>query len=110
MSTKHRVSDHVEMYLNRVNFRKITNRLMSQYALERKRKDCSVCFNSFPNKPWFLCVCSTGLLKTLWEKVKLLDTSNFSFSHSVFYLFGELSAISIKYEIVDSKFFEFGRV
>ena len=25
-------------------------------------------FNSFPNKPWFLCVCSTSLLKTLWEK------------------------------------------
>ena len=27
-------------------------------------------------------------LKTLWEKEKLLVTSNFSFSHSVFYLFG----------------------
>ena len=27
-------------------------------------------------------------------------TSNFSFSHSVFYLFGELSAIFIKYRIV----------
>ena len=28
------------------------------------------------------------LLKTLWEKEKLLVTSNFSFSHSVFSLFG----------------------
>ena len=27
-------------------------------------------------------------LKTLWEKEKLLVTSNFSFSHSVFYLLG----------------------
>ena len=35
----------------------------------------------FPN----LYVCSTSLLKTLWEKEKLLTTSNFSFSHSVFY-------------------------
>ena len=42
----------------------------------------------FPNKPWFLRVCSTSLLKTLWEKEKLLVMSNFSFSHSVFYHYG----------------------
>ena len=36
--------------------------------------------------PGFYCVCSTSLLKTLWEKEKLLVTSNFSFSHSVFCL------------------------
>ena len=35
--------------------------------------------NPFPNKPWFSCVCSTSHLKTLWEKEKLLVTSNFSF-------------------------------
>ena len=64
----------------------------------------------FPNKPWFLCVCRTSLLKTLWEKEKLLVTSNFSFSHCVFYLFGELSAIFIKSEIVVCKLFQFGRV
>ena len=40
----------------------------------------------FLNKPWFLRVCSTSLLKTLREKEKLM--SNFSFSHSVFYPFG----------------------
>ena len=28
--------------------------------------------NPFPNKPWFLRVYSTRLLKTLWEKEKLL--------------------------------------
>ena len=43
--------------------------------------------NPFPNKPWFLRVCSARLLKTLWEKEKLLVKSNFSFSHSVFYSF-----------------------
>ena len=37
-------------------------------------------------------------------------TSNFSFSHSVFYPFGELSAIFIKFEIVVCKLFQFGRV
>ena len=43
-------------------------------------------FNPFPDKPWFLRVCSRSLLKTLSENKKLLVTSNFSFSHSVFYL------------------------
>ena len=67
-------------------------------------------FNPFQNKPGFLRVCSTSVLKTLWEKEKLLVTSNFSFSHSVFYLFGELSAIIIKFEIVVCKLFVFGCV
>ena len=49
--------------------------------------------NPFPKKACFLRVCSTSLLKTLWEKEKLLVTSNFSFSHSVFYPFDELFAI-----------------
>ena len=47
-------------------------------------QDCL--FNPFPNKPWVLHVCST----------KLLVKSNFSFSHSVFYSLGELSAIFIR--------------
>ena len=67
-------------------------------------------FNPFPNKPWFLRVCSTSLLKTLWEKEKLLVTSNFSFSHSVFFPFRELPVIFIKFEIVVCKLFQFGRV
>ena len=53
-------------------------------------------FNPFPNKPVFLCVCSTNLLQTLWEKEKLLVMSNFSFSYSVFYPFEELSGILIE--------------
>ena len=67
-------------------------------------------FNPFPNDSWFLRVCSTSLLKTLWEKEKLLVTSNFSIFHSVFYPFGELSAIFIKSKIVVCKLFQFGRV
>ena len=67
-------------------------------------------FNPFPNKPWFLCVCSTILLKTLWEKEKLLVTSNFSFFHSNFYPFGELSATFIQFEIVVCNLCQFGRV
>ena len=66
--------------------------------------------NPFPNKPWFLRVCSTSPLKTPWEKEKLLITSNFSFSHNVFYPFEELSAIFVKFEIVVCKLFQFEKV
>ena len=59
--------------------------------------------NPFPNNPLFLPVCGTNLLKTLWEKEKLLVTSNFPFSHCVFYPFGEPSVIYIKFEIVVCK-------
>ena len=62
-------------------------------------------FNPSPNKPWFLRVSNTSLLKTLREKEKLLVTSNFSFFHSVFNPFGEFSAIFIKFDIVVCKFF-----
>ena len=55
--------------------------------------------NPVPNKPWFLRVCNTSFLKTLWKKEKLLIMSNFSFSHIVFYPFRELSAIFIKIQV-----------
>ena len=55
-------------------------------------------------------MCKRNLLKTLWKKEKLLVMSNFSFSYSVFYPFGELSTIFIKPEFVVCKFFQFGRV
>ena len=44
----------------------------------------------------------------MWEKEKLLRTSNFSFSHGVFFPFGEIPAIFIKLKIVVCKLFEFG--
>ena len=73
---------------------------------------CITCclVNPFRNKPWFLRVYCTSHMKTLWEKEKLLAMSNFSFSHSVFYLFEDLSAVFIKSEIVACKLFQFGRV
>ena len=67
-----------------------------------------ICLNPLPNKPLFFRVCSRNLLKTLWEKEKLLVMSNFSFYHNVFYPFGELSVIFIKNEVVSCKLFEFG--
>ena len=56
----------------------------------RVERDVLPRFNPFPNKPWFLCVCCTSVLKTLGEKEKLLITSNLSFSPSVFYMFREV--------------------
>ena len=88
--------DFYKLTLILPNFTLLTNRFFS--------------VNPFPNKPWILRVCSASLLKTLWEKEKLLVTSNFSFSHSVFYLFGELSAIFIKFEIVVCQLFQFGSI
>ena len=60
----------------------------------------------------FLTLSQTShvFLKTLWEKEKLLVTSNFSFSHSVLYPFGKLSIIVVKFEIVVCKSFQFGKV
>ena len=64
--------------------------------------------NPFPNKPWFLHDCSISLSKTLWEKDKVLVTSNFSFSHCVFYPFGKFCTVFIKFKIVVCNFFHFG--
>ena len=43
-------------------------------------------------------------------KGEIACQSNFSFSHSVFYSLGELSAIFVKFEIVIYKLFLFGKV
>ena len=48
-------------------------------------------FTLSQTSPVFFRVCTACLLKTLWEKEKLLVTSNFSFSHRVF---KQLRAIS----------------
>ena len=64
----------------------------------------------FPNKPWFLCICCTSLLKTLWEKEKLLVSSNFSFSSQCFLSVLRSFAFFIKLEFVVCKLFQFGRV
>ena len=85
-------------------------RRMSQCFIDFYPLSTILCFNPFPKKPWFLRVCSTSLLKTLWDKEKLLITSNFSFSHRVFYPSEEVSLIFIKLLIFVCKLFQFGQV
>ena len=72
--------------------------------------ECFKMWHYVVNQPLFLRVCNESLLKTLREKETLLVTSNFSFSHSVFYPFGELSLNFVKFEIVVCKLFQFRRV
>ena len=59
-------------------------------------------YNPFPNKPWFLPFCKC---KSFENAVGKGETSNFSFSLSVFYTFGKISAIFIKFKIVVCKLF-----
>ena len=59
----------------------------------------------FPKQALVFTCRSTSLSKTVWGK-----RSNFSFSHRVFYPFGELSAIFIKFEIVVCRLFQVGTV
>ena len=63
--------------------------------------------NPFPNKPWFLRVCSTSLTV---GKGEIARNEQFLLFPHCFYQFGELFAISIKFEIVVCKLFQFGRV
>ena len=67
-------------------------------------------FIPFPNKPWFLRVCSISIQKKLLQKEKLLVASNFSLFHNAFYPLEELSSIFIKFKVVVCKFIQSGRV
>ena len=95
---QYRKGEHVEHFRGLTNWRNrskihktsfLTCGAVSANLLPRNLE-----LNPFRNKPCSLRVCSTSLLKTLGEKEKLLVSSSFSFSHSVFYLFGELSSRS----------------
>ena len=61
---------------------------MSANALNLDKPKSLSSVNPFLHNDTFWSPLETVFLKTLWEKEKLLVTSNFSFSHSVFYLFG----------------------
>ena len=59
------------------------------------------------NKPWFLRVCSTNLLKTLCQKKKLLVRAISSFPTVFSTHLDGLSAIFVKFEIVVCLLFRF---
>ena len=59
---------------------------------------CTRQFSPFPNKPWFLRVWGTGLLKTL-GKGEIARNEHFLLYSQCFYPFGELTTIFMKSEI-----------
>ena len=58
----------------------------------------------------FWCPLETIFSKTLWEKEKLLVTSNFSFSHNVFYPIWHLFFILTHYQTTNFRLFQTERV
>ena len=60
--------------------------------------------------PWFLCICSTSLLKTVGKGEIDCLNEQFLFSQSLFHPFEELSSIFIKSEIVVCKLFQCEKV
>ena len=74
----------------------------SHLSSDKEFKD----FNPFPNKPLSAV---QVFRKHCGKKEKLLVTSNFSYSHSVFYPLRELFTIFMKIKIVVCKVFRFGR-
>ena len=90
--------------------------IISEISL-RAKKEPDNTFNLFQNKPWFSPICSTSLLKTLWEKEKLLVKSNFSFSLSVSTFWDTFLLISSNlklssansFSLEESKTYRFGK-
>ena len=84
--------------------------------MTQKRFTCLTLSQTSPC--FFFRVCSTSLLKTLWEKEKLLVTSNFSFlpqcflpfwrSHHHFHQIKKLSSAN-SFSLVESKNLSFGQ-
>ena len=74
--------------LNYIKARLSCEGVMTIYQSQNNKVSPSV-WLSGPSVLW-LCVCSSYLLKTQWEKEKLLVMSNFSFSHNVFCPFRQL--------------------
>ena len=80
------------------------------YAIVSENVKQGILLTLSQTSPGFYVSAVQVFWKTLWGKEKLLITSNFSFSHSVFHTLGELSSIFIKFEIVVCKHFLFGSV
>ena len=65
--------------------------------------------NPFPNKPWFVLVCSTSFENTVVKR-EIARNEQFLLFHSIFYQFEELYAIFVIFKIVLFKRFQFERV
>ena len=62
-------------------------------------------FNPFPNKPWFLRVCSTSLIKTLGKGEIVCNEQFLFFSECFLPLFEKFLPISSNLESLSANFF-----
>ena len=69
-----------------------------------------ISFNPFLYIYLFYHLEEKGFWKILWEKVKLLKMSNFTFSHNVFYAICISKSFYSHHSVVVCTFFEFGMV
>ena len=104
--------NHVRAYvcLSTFSLKKFSSETIDFYRISQSftfKEKSGLWSNTGAEAPLVLLVCSKGLLKTQWEKKKLPIMSIFLFSHSVFYRFGQLSAIFIKFNIIICKVIEF---
>ena len=89
-----------------------------QKSLDRCTDLCNVTdlkvendINPFPNTPWFLCVCSPSLLKTLWGKGEIARKEQFLLFPTVFSACLEnFLPFSSNSKIVFCKLFQFGSI
>ena len=79
------------------NFRLVQIESICGRLIHYRSQNNRFAFNPFLKQALFLRACSISLLKTPWEKEKLLEMNDFSFSYSVFYPFGELCPIFISF-------------
>ena len=76
-----------------------------QMNISHSKKSSRHHYRSFPKQALvFMCLQHTSFENTV-GKGEIVCKEQFLLSHSVFYLFGELFAISIKFEIVVCKLF-----
>ena len=87
--------DHLQRSRSNIKVTRVQKMAVSGAFVFHKHILLKYSFYSFTNKPWFLGVCITSLLKTLWEKEKWLVASHISFFQQCFYPFWEISAIFI---------------
>ena len=73
------------------------------------RESCSSATNSLPHNPNFYQPRERSILKTSWEKEKMLVTSIFSFSHNLFYPTKDRNRHFSNTAFVVCKCFQFGQ-
>ena len=93
----------------RVNFHKDFRRPFSPSGKKVNPRTRTLPVKPFPQDPWFLRPYKRRLLKTSWEKEKMLVTSIFSFFHNIFFFIKDINHYlsNIRFDVC--KCFQYGQ-